>query len=124
MEKKKRSMLIYARVLICIGALGQILLKHGMSSIGKFPAREMLSKIPAIVGNPYIMAGVLIYALGLIFWLWLLAFYDISFIYPLVAIGYIVTAIFAIVFLKETVTILRWSGIILIVIGSFLITLT
>lgn len=47
---------------------------------------------------------------------------DVSFMYPLLSLGYIVTAILAFVFIGENITLLRWAGIVVIIAGCFMIT--
>ncbi|MEA1907777.1 MAG: EamA family transporter, partial [Euryarchaeota archaeon] len=49
---------------------------------------------------------------------------DVSFVYPLLSLGYVITAILAFVFLKETITMERWCGIFLVVVGCCLIIRT
>jgi len=61
------------------------------------------------------------YALTLVMLLGVMSKEDVSFVYPLLSIGYILTAIFAIIFLNEYVSLLRWGGIAMIFIGSFFI---
>jgi drug/metabolite transporter (DMT)-like permease len=46
---------------------------------------------------------------------------DVSFMYPLLSLAYVVTAVFAIIYLGEIVTFSRWAGIALVVIGCVLI---
>jgi drug/metabolite transporter (DMT)-like permease len=41
--------------------------------------------------------------------------------YPLLSLGYVVTAFFAMAFLGEIVTYSRWAGIALVVVGCILI---
>ena len=109
---------------IVFGSVGQILMKQGMNEIGKLGSLgELLSPstLARIFLNPYVLAGVLFYAVSLIFWLGALSQLEVSFMYPLLSVGYILTAIFAFAFLGENITLARWSGIALVVLGSYLI---
>jgi drug/metabolite transporter (DMT)-like permease len=54
-------------------------------------------------------------------WLGALSTLDVSFMYPLLSLAYVVTAVFAIIYLGEIVTLSRWAGISLVVIGCVLI---
>jgi len=115
-------------VMVCVilGAFGQIAMKHGMNDVGK----EGISKLTSIKGlfniftNKFVFTGCLFYVFGLILWLFALSMLEVSFIYPLISIGYVLTAVLAFVFLKEQVTTLRWAGIALIVIGSIMVIRT
>jgi len=71
--------------------------------------------------NTHIFVGIALYALAMVLWLGALSQLDVSYMYPLLSLGYVVTAIIAFIFIKENITLLRWVGIILVVIGSYLI---
>jgi multidrug transporter EmrE-like cation transporter len=113
-------------VLICVvaGAFGQIIWKQGMSTMDKINGFEDLLKIKTIVDiftNKYIIFGLIIYGSVFILWLAALSTLDVSFMYPLLSLAYVVTAIFAVVFLGESIAFSRWAGIVLVVIGCILI---
>lgn len=114
-------------VLICIfaGAAGQILWKKGMSSLDEINSAKDFAQAKTmfnIFTNTYILLGMLFYGLALILWLGAMSTLEISFMYPLLSLGYVVTAVLAFTFLGEQVSSLRWLGIALVVVGCFLIT--
>ncbi len=114
-------------VIICVlcGACGQVSMKRGMNEVGEIASLSALFRPRALVRiltNKYVLAGVVLYAGGSVFWLGALSRLDVSFLYPLASLGYIGAAVLALIFLKENVTLLRWVGIIVIVVGCFLIT--
>lgn len=116
-------------VLICIfaGAIGQICFKYGLGDIHKINGMEDLLKFKTIfeiITNKYIILGVFLYGSSFILWMAALSTLDVSFMYPLLSLGYVITAILAVIFLGENITIIRWIGIILIVTGCFFITNT
>jgi drug/metabolite transporter (DMT)-like permease len=109
------------------GAFGQIALKHGMNKLGRTERIRHLAKVSNLVRmftHPYVLLGVLFYAMSSIVWLGLLSQLEVSFLYPLVSLGYIITTIFAIGFLKEKVSLQRWLGTLIVVLGSSLILLS
>ena len=114
-------------VIICVlcAAFGQVSMKRGMNEVGRTASLPALFKPRALVRiltNKYVLAGVVSYAGGSVFWLGALSRLDVSFLYPFTSLAYIGAAILAFIFLKENITLLRWVGIIVIVIGCFLIT--
>ena len=116
-------------VLICIfaGAIGQICFKYGLGNIHKINGMEDLLKFKTIfeiITNKYIILGVFLYGSSFILWMAALSTLDVSFMYPLLSLGYVITAILAVIFLGENITIIRWIGIILIVTGCLFITNT
>ncbi|MFB3763676.1 MAG: EamA family transporter [Methanotrichaceae archaeon] len=113
-------------VLICVlvGASGQIIWKQGMSHMDKINNFHDLFNLKTILNiftNKYIILGIMLYASGFILWMAALSTLELSFMYPLLSLAYVVTAVFAVVFLGEVVTVSRWAGIVLVLAGCILI---
>lgn len=117
-------MAVVILVFICVflAVIGQVLMKKGMTEVGKIKVSEFFGKFFKIFLNPYVILACLLYASTLIFWLVALSQLDLSYMYPLISVGYILVALASFIFLKENITLMRWLGIILIAGGSFVIT--
>ncbi len=116
-------------VLICVflSAIVQVTMKDGMGQVGERTTASQLFNLDTLFRmftNPYVLTGILLYGIAVILWLGAMSTLNISFMYPLGSLAYIVTAMIAFIFLKEDITLLRWAGILLVVGGSFLITRT
>jgi len=116
-------------VFICIlcAAGGQTALKSGMSQVGEIGSLGQLFKLDTLVHiftNPRVLAGLFLYVISLFLWLGALSTLNVSFMYPLLSLSYVITAIIAFVFLKESITLLHWVGISLVVGGCLLIMRT
>ena len=119
--------LILVLICIIIGAFGQLCFKHGMSNMDKVNGIGDLFNFNMLFGiftNKYIIFGVFLYMCSFILWLGALSTLDLSYMYPLLSLGYVITAILAFLFLKENITLARWVGIALVVIGCFMIVRT
>lgn len=68
------------------------------------------------------MGGLFLYMFSAFLWLGALSTLDVSFMYPLLSLAYVITAIGAFIFLGETITMMRWMGIGLVIAGCFLVT--
>jgi drug/metabolite transporter (DMT)-like permease len=121
-----RMMFAIILVLICIllGALGQVVWKQGMLNMEKinniydvFNPTNLLN----IFSNKYIISGLILYGLAFILWLSAMSTLDIAFMYPMLSLAYVITAIIAFLFLGEHISTIRWLGIISVVFGCFLI---
>lgn len=121
--KKMYIALILVFVAVFLGAFAQISLKNGMNKLGVIEFGEIIkpSGFSKVFTNGFVLLGVVLYAVSLLAWLSALSRLDVSFMYPLISVGYVITAIFAFIFLKENITLIRWAGILFIVFGSFLI---
>jgi drug/metabolite transporter (DMT)-like permease len=125
--RDERALFALGLVLICIlaGAFGQLLWKQGMSSLDKINGMGDLLKIETIYEiftNRFILLGIILYAISVFLWLGAMSTLDVSYMYPLLSLGYVVTAVLAFVFIGENITLLRWAGIAFVVIGCFFIT--
>ena len=100
---------------------GVVLLKKGMTQIGELhgaSVTEALRVAKAGASSPQILLGVFFEALFFGCLLILMSKSDISFLWPLTALSFVFATLAAIFFLGETVSAVRWAGVILIVIGA------
>ncbi|NDY42941.1 EamA family transporter [Dissulfurirhabdus thermomarina] len=114
--------LILAGVLL--NALAQLALKQGMRVVGPFAFRlEGLAGLCLEVAlNPYVLAGLACYVVSVVVWLMVLSRVDVSYAYPLLSVGYIVTALAGKAFFGEALGPVRWAGILVICLGVYLVT--
>ncbi|MBM4287742.1 MAG: hypothetical protein FJ135_06285, partial [Deltaproteobacteria bacterium] len=104
---------------------GDMLLAHGMKKIGAVSACSLESLFQLFVrvfSNTSIIIGIICLAGFFFLWLAILSWCELSFVLPLTALSYVLTAFLAIYFLGETITPLRWAGTIFICIGVALVT--
>ena len=110
---------------LVLEAVGVVFLSRGLKQIGeveKLTAAEVARVIRRGAVNPSILLGV---ALETIFFgalLYLLSQRDVSLIWPLTALGFVLTAIAAKFILHEDIHWTRWMGVALIVIGAALVS--
>jgi multidrug transporter EmrE-like cation transporter len=107
---------------ILLAVIGQLLMKKGMMLFGTFPASQILFKIIPIFLNPYVFLGLVAFAASSVFWLIVLSRLPLSFVYPMVSVAYILVACASWLLFKENLSLLRWAGIMVIIIGVFLIS--
>ena len=108
---------------ISLNACAQIALRKTMLAVGALPndLDGALTFAFAIVTNPWFILGMSCYAVSIGAWLLVLSRTEVSAAYPLLSIGYVITAIVGAVFLGEHVTWARIAGIGLICGGLTLI---
>src|SRR6266446_5072055 len=106
-------------------AAGVVLLKKGITQIGdvgKITPAEVVRIIKAGVTNPTVLLGVFFEALFFACLLILMSKSDITFLWPLTALSFVMTTFAALIFLGEKVSPVRWAGVVFIVIGAALIS--
>lgn len=112
-------------IALLLEAVGVVLLSKGLKEIGginSVSAAEIWRIIKAGASQPTLLMGV---ALETVFFgalLYLLSQRDVSLVWPLTSLGFVITTVAAKLFLAEEITHLRWAGVALIVIGAGLIT--
>ena len=111
---------------VSLNAGAQIFLRKTMVAVGTLPVdrSELASFAISVVINPWFVFGMACYALSICVWLIVLSKLEVSVAYPLLSIGYVITAFVGFFFLGENVTLLRVFGIALICGGLFFITRT
>lgn len=111
---------------VLLNATAQLALKQGMRQIGHFEFRlENFFSIGLNVAlNPFVIAGLACYVFSVVIWLLVLSRVEVSYAYPLLSVGYIVTALAGRYFFSEALSPTRWAGIMVICFGVWLITRT
>jgi multidrug transporter EmrE-like cation transporter len=99
---------------ILLGALAQIALKYGANK------GAVSSGLVGFI-NPQIITGLGLYGLSALLWIYALSKVQLSFAYPMVALGYVVVTVLSYVIFKEDISTLRISGLSVIVIGVIMI---
>ncbi len=108
---------------VFLNVTGQLSLKYGMSKIGNFSLS--LSNLPPVflkaATNLHVLFGLLCYGLGFMVWLIVLSKAEVSYAYPLISLGYVLTAVLAWALFGEALNESRLVGILTICLGVFLI---
>jgi len=121
-RKGRRDMLFALGILliaIALGAVGQICLKSGVTSLGEgVSAAFLLKSIPT---TPLILLGFLCYGVSSMFYLVCLSKLNLSYAYPMIALSYVIVAILSWKYLGEGLPATRIVGIIVIIIGVALV---
>jgi drug/metabolite transporter (DMT)-like permease len=99
---------------------GNLSLAWGMHHFPRLLRLEPLPYLQALL-NPFVALGITMLVLALLTRMALLSVADLSFVLPLTATGYIISAMLGKVFLGEDVGTGRWMGTILIFSGIVLV---
>jgi drug/metabolite transporter (DMT)-like permease len=125
------KILIILVIAFAFEAFGVIALKKGIDQITiKYHERQAATpfwkNVLKLVGNwfanKHIWLGLLLETIFFVCLLYLLGQRDVSFIWPLTSLSFVMTTLAAQFFLHEKVTTVRWGGVVLIMIGAALIS--
>ena len=81
-----------------------------------------LALLRKCVLNPFIITAFFLYGIGFILWLIVLSRLNVSIAYPMMSLGYVINAIAAYFLFKEPLSKKSFVGIIIIMLGIYLIT--
>jgi len=119
------KVLIVLILALIVEAVGVVFLSKGLKQIGEvqtISAREVGRIIAKGATNGSILLGVVLEAAFFGALLYLLSQRDVSLLWPLTSLGFVITAIAAKFILREEVSALRWAGVALIVLGAALVS--
>ncbi len=108
---------------VFLSVTAQFLIKAGMSSVVVKTALAGPAGIQAaatVMLNPKVVGGLLLYTLGAIVWLGVLARWDVSKAYPLEGLGFALAVIVGFL-IGEQVTPMRTFGVLLIFVGVVMV---
>jgi uncharacterized membrane protein len=106
-------------------AVGVVFLSKGLKQIGEMPTTNFTEISRLVVRgatNSNILYGVFFEAAFFSTLLFLMSRGDVSFVWPLTSLGFVLTTLAAKFILHEQVSALRWGGVFMIVLGAGLIT--
>jgi drug/metabolite transporter (DMT)-like permease len=120
------KILLILIVAAIIESVGIAILSGGLKEVhardGSLPPGQIARVIKDGACNGKILLGVALEAVFFGALLYMLFIRDVSFIWPLTSLGFIVTTLAAHFLLHEQVSPGRWAGVLLIAVGAFLIS--
>lgn len=98
---------------------GQILWKIGLAEISLGSLKDII----LAMFNKYIFGGLVIYAVATIYWFYLLKTHDLTKVYPLQSMSYIISMAAGYFILNEKISANTFVGTLIILIGVVVISL-
>jgi len=108
------------------GSAGDVFVTRGMKEIGEISTinvRELAGIFVRAITNRHFLTGVFFMAISYFSFLGALRLEDLSLVLPATSISFVITTVGARFFLKETISGIRWAGILLVCIGVALLSL-
>jgi len=87
-------------------------------------AYDLLVFFEVVFSSPFFWIGLLALIMMFILWSTILSKIDLSVAVPIASFSYILVALVSILFLHETITLLRWVGIFLILTGVIVVSVS
>lgn len=106
---------------------GQVLIKKGMQTVGSLETYQplaLLSYFGQALSNPYVILGTILNGVFYFLLIASLSWADVTVAVPFTAIEYVFAAILAVTILQEVVSPVRWAGIVLVILGVALVSVS
>ena len=117
---------IMIAVIVLADSAHDVLLTRGMRQVGGISTikpRELLSIAGQVLRNRSFLTGFLFTVIYFFSFLLVLSWADLSLVFPATALVYVTSTLGARFILRETVTLQRWAGTVLVCLGVALTSL-
>ena len=102
---------------------GHLVIKAGLNSLTpSVHDAGLAARLLHAILQPQVLGGLLIYGMGTVCWMRTVSQKEISFVYPLSSVNYVLVVAASTVFFPEVVSPKRAAGVLLIVLGMILMT--
>lgn len=101
---------------------GHSLIKAGLNAAGQdTTVTGGHTGLLHLITQPEVLLGLLIYLMGTVCWMAAVARKEISFLYPLTSVNYVLVVCASVLIFHEAISVRRATGVLVIVIGMILI---
>lgn len=107
-----------------LAATGQLMLKTGMNVAKERHTADGGSLIIKAATSPFVIFGLMIFAVSAVTWLATLSLVPLSIAYPFNALGFIVILFMSSILLNEKTNVWTWVGTVVVVSGLILVVTT
>jgi multidrug transporter EmrE-like cation transporter len=120
----KTPVLLLLLLGVFLNALAQLCLKSATATSGAITLERssLVAAAGTLLSTPVFWAALAAYGLSVIVWVIGLSRVPVSQAYPLLSLGYVLTALGAWAMLGETLSMQRIAGIAVIIVGVFLVS--
>ncbi len=106
---------------VSLSAFAQLALKVGTGAAAAGRTEGVGGEMMGLAQSPWVIAGLGLYGIGALLWLFVLGRVPLSLAYPFVGIGFILTMLAGAFFLNESVSLIRIGGTVMIAAGCVLV---
>jgi len=103
---------------VFLAAVGHLMIKAGLVGAASAGLHgNVVDRLMVYFTQPYVILGLAIYGLGTAMWILAVSSHDISYVFPISALNYVLVTLGGKLLFGEVVTLKRWGGIALVILG-------
>lgn len=107
---------------VLLNCLAQLLIRKGMLQIGEISVVQVFDNFFKLISNYWLWSAMFAYGISIVLWMVVLSKVEVSYAYPFLSVGYVVSAFVGFLWFQEALTLTRIMGIAVISIGVYLIS--
>lgn len=108
-------------VSVACSSTAHLLLKLGANAVFASEHASRSQQVLAAATNPWLWGGLGLHGLALLTWVYALGKAELGFAYPFIALGFVLTMVFAWVFMNEVPSPTRFAGMMLVLSGLVMV---
>jgi drug/metabolite transporter (DMT)-like permease len=105
---------------VLFASCGHLLIKYGLNSVALPSHASLFLRLQAYFLAPLVLLGLMIYGLGTVLWIVAVSKRDISYLYPVTSLNYVIVTLCGMTLFGEPVSSGRWIGIAVVMVGVVL----
>jgi uncharacterized membrane protein len=109
---------------VLLAACGHLMIKYGLNAAPASPGQGLQNRVLGYLLSPGVLLGLSVYGAGTLLWIVAVSKQDISYLFPISAVNYVLLTIAGTWLFHEPVSPLRWVGIVVVMIGVALLQTT
>lgn len=110
---------------VLLAATGHIMIKAGLNGATSAAAvASVVGRLGVYFSQPYVLLGLTVYGLGTAMWIFAVSKRDISYVFPITALNYVLVVLSGKLLFAEIVPLKRWLGVAVVIVGVALMQRT
>jgi multidrug transporter EmrE-like cation transporter len=103
---------------VLLAACGHLMIKAGLNGAISIAAHAILiERLLIYFRQPLVVLGLGIYGIGTAMWIFAVSKHDISYVFPITALNYVLVTVGGMFLFSEVIPLKRWLGICVVIIG-------
>jgi len=104
---------------VLLAAVGHLMIKAGLNGAGSAAAihTSIVERLGLYFSQPLVLLGLTIYGFGTALWVFAVSKRDISYVFPITALNYVLVTLGGKFLFAEVIPLKRWVGVAVVIIG-------
>jgi drug/metabolite transporter (DMT)-like permease len=103
---------------VLLAGCGHLMIKAGLNSASSSAAHAMIfERLLIYFRQPLVLLGLCVYGLGTVMWVFAVSKHDISYVFPITGLNYVLVTLGGMFFFAEMIPARRWLGISVVIVG-------